>query len=635
MKKIILVGNPNCGKTTLLNSLCSAHEKASNWHGVTVDVVSKYCELNGEKVLVFDIPGIYSLNGYSNEEKIACEFLNNNKDALILNVVDAGAAERSLKLTLELVENGFNVFVVFNMANEISKNKKFEIEKVFSHESVFVDARKVSDVQKIKKIITKLGNKKVQNNKKLIEKLTNFKINQNLKVTKSEKFDGIFLNKFIFSIIFLIVLFGVFYIVFGNFGDFLTKIFSGFVDLIFGFFESLIIKLNANEVIKSFLINGIFAPIKTIIEFIPQIALLMFLINMLEDTGLMSRIAFMFDGALKKIGLTGKALFSLMMGYGCTVSAVMTTRNLENKNLRHKTLSLIPFTTCSAKLPIFLCLTSVFFNKFKYLFVIGLYLFSIVIGIIFMWLTKGKSTNKNLFIFEIPKYRFPNFKKILTDLFLTIKEFLIKVGSIILVFSVLIWFLQNFSLSFQYIGNSNFSNSILFNLSNFLSHGFKFIGLESAGIVASLIIGLVAKEMIVVSMCLMNGVSGIEALSASLVNSASVCSFTSASALSFLVFVLLYSPCLSALSTIKNEFGTKEALKMFFKQFLIAFLVSGLVFNFYLYINKIWVFFAILIVAIIIIFMIKFLRKKKYLRGCYDCKKVCGNKTFNRFGTSN
>ena len=380
--------------------------------------------------------------------------------------------------------------------------------------------------------------------------------------------------------------------------------------------------VNISFIVKNFLIEGVINSFSTICSFLPQILLLMILINFLEDVGFMSRLAFALDGFLKRFGLTGKSLFSLMMGYGCTASAVMTTRNLENPKLRKRTVLLLPFSTCSAKLPVFLVISSLFFEKYKYLFVLALYLFSILISLVCAAIFKRViKDEKELFIMEMPKYRLPYLKKILMDSLRVIAEFALKVGTLILFFSSLLWLLQNFSISFDYLQGENFDKSILYLISSKISFLFKPLGLGSAGIVAALLLGLVAKELIVVGLAMINGVDGLAfSLTGSLVSADSICHFTQMTSIVFLIFILLYSPCISALGTVKNEFGKKTAIFMFVFQMLLSYFVSFVVFKF---LTSLWMKYTFFIVLIVVIFALSMLKLKHKTKRCGSCCNVC------------
>ncbi len=616
MNSVVLVGNPNTGKTTIFNSLTGSREKVANWHGVTVSVKEGLVKGLDKKISVYDLPGIYSLNGYSNEEKIACEFLKQNKEALICYVCDANNLARNFILAKQMIETGYNICLVVNMANEI-KNLDINNElKKFKIPGIAIDARKKKDIEKLKNFIKIHNNKKPQNNAN-INKITAIYDNLSNKIAenrniKTERIDNFVLKNGVFLLLFLISIFSVFYITFGPVGTVFSWIINQLFNKIFDNLRKIILCGNISLIIKSFLIDGVIIGVQTIISFVPQIMLLILLLNILEDTGFMSRVSFMFDGIFKKFGLTGKSIFSLFVGFGCTTTAVMTTRNLENKNLRRRTILLLPFISCSAKLPIFLVFAASFFEKYKYVFVFALYLFSCLISLTFALIYKKILKQKNdVYIMEIPKYRLPNLKIIFKNSLSIINEFLIKIGTMISLFIIIVWFLQNFSTSFMFIENEKFDDSILYFLSNKLLFLFKPLGFENPVMVVSLLLGLVAKEMIVVGVSVMGLTPNIFASM-----------FNTKLTIVFLIFILLYSPCISAIISIKNEVGKKWAIYVFVAQFLIAYLVAFLAFKIMTDYKYIFALVLFLILDICCFFVLR-LNKKTSCRGnCNECKRI-------------
>lgn len=625
--KVTLVGNPNTGKTTLYNTMTGANEKASNWHGVTVGIKSKKYSYGEDEIVVTDLPGIYSIKGYSKEEKIAGEYLENHKDDLIINICDANNLKRNIMLTLELIEKGYRILIAVNMSNECKKYNYEKITNELGVDIIEIDARKIKSVKKLKDKISEISKIKTQKlskcNKKHVDidkyRLKNAKNCYSL----SEKTDKIVLNKIAFVPFMAVILFLIFYITYGSIGSYISDKINIFFNQISCFLQKIIYCINMPLILKKMICDGLINSFITIFSFLPQIVLLMFFMNLLEDVGLMSRFAFMLDGVMKKIGLTGKSLFSLMMGYGCTTSAVITTRNLDNEKSRRTTVCLLPFVSCSAKLPIFLTVASLFFDRYKYLFVFGLYIFSIIIQLVVaIVINKFSENNDKIFLLEMPKYRVPNLKKILKDTFSVIQEFIVKVGIMVMFCGLFVWFLRNFSITFRFLDGNNFNESILFFIANKIAILFKPIGLDNVGIVVSLILGLMAKEMIVVGLSVINGTGGLlSTLTMSLVSESSVCYFTRISSLVFLVFVLLYSPCVSAMATIKNEYGAKLSLKIFIVQTCLAYVISFIV---NLCLNNLNIFMVFIILILLLLFvriMLKLKKKNKCSGDCYACGK--------------
>lgn len=625
--KVTLVGNPNTGKTTLYNTMTGANEKASNWHGVTVGIKSKKYKHGEDEIVVVDLPGIYSIKGYSKEEKIAGEYLENHKDDLVVNICDANNLKRNLMLSLELIEKGYRVLIAVNMSNEC---KNYDYEKITNElgvDIIEIDARKTQSVKELKDKISEILKIKTQKVSKYNKKHINtddFKLkNAKNSYLLSEKLDKIILNKAVFLPFMVVILFFIFYITYGTVGSFVSDKINIFFNLISCFLRKIIYCTNMQLIIKKMICDGLINSFITVFSFLPQIVLLMFFMNLLEDVGLMSRFAFMLDGVMKRIGLTGKSLFSLMMGYGCTTSAVITTRNLDNEKARKTTVCLLPFVSCSAKLPIFLTVASLFFDRYKYLFVFGLYIFSIIIQLVVaIVINKFSKNNDKIFLLEMPKYRVPNLKKILKDTFSVIQEFIVKVGIMVMFCGLFVWFLRNFNTSFKFLDGNNFNESLIYFIANKIAILFKPIGLDNVGIVVSLILGLMAKEMIVVGLSVINGTGGLlSSLTSSLISESSVCYFTKTSSLVFLVFVLLYSPCFSAMATIKNEYGAKLSLKIFVVQTCLAYIISFIV---NLCLNNLNVFMIFIILILLLLFvriMLKLKKKNKCSGDCYACGK--------------
>ena len=628
--KIILVGNPNTGKTTLFNSLTKSDEKASNWHGVTVGIKSKKYMYRGDEFFVSDTPGVYSLDGSVAEEKITADYLEKHKEDLIVNICDANNIKRNLMLTKELLNLGYKVLLAVNMSQEVCLCDYEQLSGSLNCDIVEIDARKKKSVDKLKdKIYCVLSNKKPQKIIKINKKPhsnNNFNVNFNNinPYKRSDSIDKTILNKYIFIPFFLLCLFAVFFIVFGAVGSCFSNIINMLFNKIMDKMRKIILCTNINNMIKILLIDGILGSFASVASFFPQVLLLMFFINFLEDIGLMSRVAFMLDGIMKKIGLSGKSLFSLFMGYGCTTSAVVSTRNIENIKCRKRTVMLLPFSTCSAKLPIFLTISSLFFKKHQYLFILGLYIFAIVVQIVYAsLLNKFSKVKEEYLLIEMPKYRVPNLKKILTDTFRVFKEFILKTGGLIFVFGVLIWVLQNFDLSFNFLNGQDFTNSILYNLAEFVTPIFKPLGLGNPAIVIALIFGLIAKEMLLLALAMMNGVLGdISLLSLSLMNPTSVCYFTKISSIVFLVFVLLYSPCVSCVSSMRNEIGVKSAGLIFISQFILAYIVSLIIKILLNNIDFLFWIIVIIVLANILLLMLKFNYKGRCKGNCDACRRI-------------
>lgn len=641
--KVILAGNPNTGKTTLFNTLTNSFEHASNWHGVTVDVKQKQYEYAGKKFEVCDLPGLYSLDAYSKEEKIASDFIEQNRDAVVVCILDANNLKRNLFLALELKEKTPNLIFAVNMAKEVKSFDAKKLEQELGVKTLAIDARKKKSAKTLKETIADFAIEQIVPNKTLeqfdmsdFEKKSKQKFQeiadllnrigyqQNGLYGKS-KLDKIVLSKFGSFVIFALVMGLVFFITFGTIGNTFSEkvndIFGVLSVKLYDFFQGFI----KNELLLRFINEGVIAGALSVTSFLPQIILLFACLNFLEDFGYLSRVAFMFDPFFKRLGLTGRSAFSLIMGFGCTTTAIMTSRNLDNKNLQKRTSILLPFMSCSAKLPIFAVIASTFFAKYKALIVFSLYLFAILLMVVvaLIFSKKDKEQEEQTFLLEMPKYRAPSLSKVLKNALTAGKNFIVRVGGAIVLSSVVIFMLYNFSFKFQYVGQ-NSENSVLYVLAKLLSWIFKPLGFGSVGATIAIFSGFVAKEMVVSSLAIVNKVP-VDGLALSLESSSSAVWFSPISAISFLVFVLLYTPCVSACIMMKKENGRKAMWLSIGLQIGLAYLASFLVYNILSSIVKRQYGFLaglLILVALAGFAVIKYL-KKKNIKSVSACNGSC------------
>ena len=641
--KVILAGNPNTGKTTLFNTLTNSFEHASNWHGVTVDVKQKQYEYAGKKFEVCDLPGLYSLDAYSKEEKIASDFIEQNRDAVVVCILDANNLKRNLFLALELKEKTPNLIFAVNMAKEVKSFDAKKLEQELGVKTLAIDARKKKSAKTLKETIADFAIEQIVPNKTLeqfdmsdFEKKSKQKFQeiadllnrigyqQNGLYGKS-KLDKIVLSKFGSFVIFALVMGLVFFITFGTIGNTFSEkvndIFGALSVKLYDFFQGFI----KNELLLRFINEGVIAGALSVTSFLPQIILLFACLNFLEDFGYLSRVAFMFDPFFKRLGLTGRSAFSLIMGFGCTTTAIMTSRNLDNKNLQKRTSILLPFMSCSAKLPIFAVIASTFFAKYKALIVFSLYLFAILIMVVvaLIFSKKDKEQEEQTFLLEMPKYRAPSLSKVLKNALTAGKNFIVRVGGAIVLSNVVIFMLYNFSFKFQYVGQ-NSENSVLYVLAKLFSWIFKPLGFGSVGATIAIFSGFVAKEMVVSSLAIVNKVP-VDGLALSLASSSSAVWFSPISAISFLVFVLLYTPCVSACIMMKKENGRKAMWLSIGLQIGIAYLASFLVYNILSSIVKRQYGFLaglLILVALAGFAVIKYL-KKKNIKSVSACNGSC------------
>ena len=371
------------------------------------------------------------------------------------------------------------------------------------------------------------------------------------------------------------------------------------------------------------------------LTFLPQVALLFFFLSLLEDSGYLSRVAFVFEDILSKVGLSGKSVYTLLMGFGCSTSAVLTARNMEDKNSKIKTALLTPYMSCSAKFPIYSVLGGAFFGAKNIFVIIGLYFLGVAVAILMSYILEKTflKSKEQSFILEFPPYRVMSLKRTFSVLWKNVKEFLLRVGSLIIAMNVIVWVLSNFSFTFSYV-EVNGGVSMLETLGKILSPIFIPLGFKSWGLVSALIAGLVAKEVIVSSIALFNGVqeSSLGNLAASIKNSASPVYFASgASALSYLVFCLLYFPCLATMSVLSKEIGKKWTFIGIGIEFLVAYILSFIVYRIALGFQTFGglktTIFCLSLLAIILSFVYVYKKiTKKQCAGCEKCFKPCKNR---------
>ena len=642
MTNIILVGNPNSGKTTLFNTITKSNNHVGNWHGVTVSVSSKNIRNTQGEYCVHDLPGVYSLDGFSPEEKIALNFLNQHNNDVVINVCDANSLSRNLLLTLELIEQGFKVVLAVNMFNEVDNVDYNKLSKALKIPVVPIDARKKHYVSDLLHTIKKY---KWQNNDLPYLKETKDAIEQKsvkfayidkvlsiCATPKKEpyglcKIDKILLNKVFAIPIFFVMMLLIFAITFGAIGENFSQIINQIFHFCADQLNTLLCGLNISAWAHALVMQGVIGGVGVIIGFLPQITLLFLCINFLEDIGYLSRVSILFDGVLKKFGLSGKSLFSILLGFGCTTTAMLTTRALDNINLKKRTALVVPFASCSAKLPVFALVCSAFFVKHKPLIVLGLYILGIVIGLLISSIANkiGKK-NAGEFILELPPLRLPTVKKTLKNVLTNVSNFIKRIGGTLILGSLIVWVLTNISFNFRYVTDVN--DSMLYVVANKINWLFKPLGLNSSSLVLALLIGVVAKEMIISVLSISNGVVGnMAALATSLTINTSAAYLTMPSALAFLVFILLYSPCISALSVISKEISKKFAIFVFLFQFSLAYvcalIVKIIADRFYLgQILEGIIMLAVLALALVIV-----LKCIKNRNKCKECKSVCNGKT--------
>ncbi len=622
---LILTGNPNTGKTTIYNLLTKSNEHVGNWHGVTITEKSKQTK----HFNVVDLPGLYSLNNIASlEENNAVEYLKKHSEDVILNIVDANNLERNLFLTTQLIQSGYKVCLLVNLTTK-KTNKKIDYSKLSQKLNVPVIA---TNGKNRNELINNLLNLTFNQTKLLRhfvseEEIYNF-VNEIIDYAVTEtnktlayglsKLDKLLLNKYLALPIFFALIFAIFYLTFSSVGSYLSDQIRNSILSLCNNSQFLNVYLQNNapafyNFVNECLINGVL----NVLCFLPQITILNLCLNILEESGYISRLAFLFDDVLSALGLSGKGVFTLLMGIGCSATAITTSANMQNKNSKNKLALLTPNISCSAKLPIYTIIGSAFFGVNNIFIIAGLYLLGLVVLMVQAYIyNKIKPTNET-FILEFPPLRVPSFKRVLLNSFKTAINFILKAGSVILLFSCIIWVLQHFTYKFKFTTNIN--ESLLKHISTFLVPIFMPLGFNSWGLVASLISGLVAKEMVISSIGILNGV-GIDMLANSLTNSSSAVFFTHKTAIVFLVFCLLYTPCMATYAMQKNMCGRKIALLSMAIQFVTAYVISMLM-QTILTLCSFWQGIVALICIFEIILIIRWvLKNKKRCNGnCENC----------------
>ena len=621
MKEVLsvaLAGNPNVGKTTIFNRLTGARQKVGNWPGVTVDKKVGTFEHGGHKVEIIDLPGTYSLNARSAEEKVVVDYLLSEPPSVIVNVLDASNLERNLFLTLQLLEYKIPTILTLNMMDEADANgihidtKKIEkiigmpvvaaVAKEKNAMHALVDAvtgsalaechlseRIERHIEEVKALRAKGGTAVEEAvadlRYELIDEILTAAVTKDSKEAApswQDKLDAIVTHPVLSIPIFLGLVYLVFKLTFEWVGQVAADALAEFIEG--PFTDSVVASLEASGVeewVFSLVVDGIIGGVGGVLSFVPLIFCLFFFLSILDGTGYMARVAFSLDALMNRVGLTGKSIMPLVMGFGCSVPAIMASRAMDTEKDRKITMFVLPFISCGAKLPVYALFAAVFFPDCAADVVMSLYVLGIVVALVMASIFKHtlNKDDEGSFLLELPPYRFPTMLSVLLETWEKGKGYLIKAGTVIFAMSVLIWFLSSFSFD----GMVDMNESFLAFLGGLIAPIFTFHGFATWEAGAALITGIAAKEVVVATMGVLYEVGEIaeEAEEAAQQMGMPLREvFTNLSAYTFMVFSLLYTPCMTALGTLYKELGSaKGVLQVAAYTFAVAWVVALVVYQ--------------------------------------------------------
>ena len=637
---LALVGNQNCGKTTLFNQLTGSNQHVGNFPGVTIE--HKIGQIIGWKNYdLVDLPGIYSIRPYSGEEKVSRDFIIERKPDAIINIVDATNIERNLDLTLQLIEMGKPMVLALNMMDELLGNhgsvdiqklsdrlgipvvpiaaakndgvdelmrvvaetaenavkprridfcsagpvhrcihtvshvvedhadkigvpSRFAATRVIEEDAEIISALKLSDneLELIGHAVLEMENEGgLDRNAALAEMRYRFieavcsecviKAQESKEMLRSVKIDKVLTNKYLAIPTFIAIMGFIFWMTFSVLGKWLSDLLALGINEVTALVDNALTAYGLNPVVHSLVIDGVFAGVGSMLSFLPIIVVLFFFLAILEDTGYMSRVAFVMDKLLRRIGLSGRSFVPMLIGFGCSVPAIMATRTLSSERDRKMTMLLIPFMSCSAKIPIYAVFTAAFFPDHGGLVMTCLYVFGMLVGIIAAKvLSKTAFTGKPVpFVMELPNYRMPSLKSVLLLMWEKAWDFIRRAFTVIFAATIVIWFLQHFDVRLNVVGEGS-TDSLLAIIGTWIAPVFAPLGFGDWRVATALLTGLMAKEAVISTLGVLMNVG------ANLGSAALGSLFTLPSAVSFLVFCLLYTPCVAALAALRRELGS-------------------------------------------------------------------------------
>lgn len=637
---LALVGNQNCGKTTLFNQLTGSNQHVGNFPGVTIE--HKIGQIIGWKNYdLVDLPGIYSIRPYSGEEKVSRDFIIERKPDAIINIVDATNIERNLYLTLQLIEMGKPMVLALNMMDELLGNhgsvdiqklsdrlgipvvpiaaakndgvdelmrvvaetaenavkprridfcsagpvhrcihtvshvvedhadkigvpSRFAATRVIEEDAEIISALKLSDneLELIGHAVLEMENEGgLDRNAALAEMRYRFieavcsecviKAQESKEMLRSVKIDKVLTNKYLAIPTFIAIMGFIFWMTFSVLGKWLSDLLALGIYEVTALVDNALTAYGLNPVVHSLVIDGVFAGVGSMLSFLPIIVVLFFFLAILEDTGYMSRVAFVMDKLLRRIGLSGRSFVPMLIGFGCSVPAIMATRTLSSERDRKMTMLLIPFMSCSAKIPIYAVFTAAFFPDHRGIVMTCLYVFGMLVGIIAAKvLSKTAFTGKPVpFVMELPNYRMPSLKSVLLLMWEKAWDFIRRAFTVIFAATIVIWFLQHFDVRLNVVGEGS-TDSLLAIIGTWIAPVFAPLGFGDWRVATALLTGLMAKEAVISTLGVLMNVG------ANLGSAALGSLFTLPSAVSFLVFCLLYTPCVAALAALRRELGS-------------------------------------------------------------------------------